>query len=65
MKHHLPGRLLMAAISFTAAVLWTGCATPLSSLGPISALQEAQTRAQVERQASRDPFPSPGDVGLQ
>jgi hypothetical protein len=33
-------------------------------MDPFSGLREARTRAQVEKQASHDPFPSPSDVGL-
>ena len=51
-------------VTVTGSVL-TGCAGAPAALGPLSGIQEMKTRATVERQAARDPFPSPGDVGLQ
>jgi hypothetical protein len=41
-----------------------GCASPAPVIDPFAGLREARTRAQVEKQASRDPFPTPSDVGL-
>lgn len=53
----------MAVVAVAAALL-QGCAMGPAALGPFSSIQEVKTRAEVERQASRDPFPSPNDVGL-
>ena len=60
-------RLLgLARIAVIGAVglLLSGCTMAPAALGPFSGIKEVKTRAEVERQAARDPFPSPGDVGL-
>lgn len=64
MAYRSLSKLARVAVIAAMGLLLPGCATAPAALGPLSGLQEVKTRAQVQRQAARDPFPSPGDVGL-
>jgi hypothetical protein len=63
-NHHPSSKLPLTAFLMATAALLGGCASPAPVMDPFAGLREAQTREQVEKQASRDPFPSPSDVGL-
>jgi hypothetical protein len=64
MKYPRLIQLARFAVLLTGGLLFEGCAMAPAALGPLSGIQEVKTRAEVEREASHDPFPSPGDVGL-
>lgn len=59
-----PFRIAAVAATLLAAVTFSGCTTTPAVMDPFSGIREAKTRAEVERQASHDPFPSAADVGL-
>lgn len=64
MTHRILARLGRIGLVAVVGAMLQGCAMAPAAMGPFSGIQEVKTRAEVERQASHDPFPSPDDVGL-